>query len=75
MIEPKLWCIMFTLENSDEPFTLHTVGVDMDEGTAVILAKKYTKDDYRVDDEIEDILEYYEVTVEGFDITVVEKEK
>lgn len=57
--------------NDDEPYTVHAVGVDMDEPTAKLLASKHKDLDK---DDIE-ILEMYSITeVDNFNITLTEGE-
>ena len=87
MIEPKLYIIVYDRYDA-EPEWFHTVAVDMDEATANLLVIKHQKsmvedyDDKRDDDEPEPTLEDFDVTnvwcetvhVEGFDITITEKE-
>lgn len=71
MIEPKLYCIEAMYADDEEPYSFHVVGVDMDQKTAQLLASK----ELDLPKKYISILAYYKVTVDGFDITLTEKEE
>lgn len=77
MIKAKLYCIVYSQDNSEEPYSFHTVGVDMDFLTARLLSQKHFENEYGTESDIEDIspLEYYKVTVDGYKIDIEEEIK